>query len=66
MHICMLELNVYHLNNSLPQKECDKLLHAAEVGDINVISTMITDGVDMNAVVKEVDTCTCTHKHTYK
>ena len=50
------KLSIYHLIYSLPQRECDELLQAAKVGNIDVISTMINDGVDMNAIVNKVDT----------
>ena len=47
---------IYRFIYSLLQNECDELLHAAKVGDINVISIKINDGVDMNVVVNKVDT----------
>ena len=36
------------------QEECDRLVNAALDGDVEVISTLINDGVDMNAVIYEV------------
>ena len=40
--------------NSLLQEESNELIIAANDGDITVISTLINDGVDINAVVYEV------------
>ena len=38
----------------LIQEECVKLLRATIRGDMEVISTLISDGVDMNAIIHEV------------
>ena len=36
------------------QEECDMLLNATIDGDMEVVSTLISDGVDMNANISEV------------
>ena len=36
------------------QEECVKLINATVRGDMEVISTLISDGVDMNAIIHEV------------
>ena len=36
------------------QEECDSLIDATIKGDMEVVSTLISDGVDMNAIVHEV------------
>ena len=36
------------------QEECVKLINATGYGDMEVISTLISDGVDMNAIIHEV------------
>ena len=60
------ELNSYSAINSLPQQECDKLADAAEHGDIDVIFKMISDGVDINAPVTEVHSCSqLLHVYSY-
>ena len=41
---------------SLLQEECDRIINATVDGDIQVVSSLITDNVDMNAVVHEVCT----------
>ena len=51
------ELNSYSLINSLPLQECDKLVDAAIAGNTNVIFKIISDGVDINAPVTEVHSC---------
>ena len=42
------------MSNSALQEECDKLIDATIDGDLKVVSAMIHDGVDMNAVIDEV------------
>ena len=60
------ELNSYSVINSLPQQECNKLADAAEVGDIDVIFKIISDGVDINAPVSEVHSCSqLLHVYSY-
>ena len=44
----------YCLIKSPSQEECEKLVDATIDGDMKVISTLINDGVDMNAVIHEV------------
>ena len=36
------------------QEECDRLINATGYGDMEVVSTLISDGVDMNAIIHEV------------
>ena len=36
------------------QEECDSLLNATIRGDMDVVSTLINNGVDMNAIIDEV------------
>ena len=36
------------------QEECDSLLDATIRGDIEVVSTLTNNGVDMNAIIDEV------------
>ena len=36
------------------QEECDSLIDATIDGDMEVVSTLISDGVDMNAILHEV------------
>lgn len=36
------------------QEECDKLINATIDGDMEVVSTLINDGVDMNAILDKV------------
>ena len=36
------------------QEECDSLLNATIRGDMEVVSTLINNGVDMNAIIHEV------------
>ena len=36
------------------QEECDSLINATFYGDMEVVSTLISDGVDMNAIIHEV------------
>ena len=38
----------------ISQEECDELVDATVYGDEAVISTLINDGVDMDAVIYEV------------
>ena len=60
------ELNNYSPINSLPQQECDKLKKAAKAGDIDVIFKIISDGVDINAPVTEVHSCSqLLHVYSY-
>ena len=60
------ELYNYSPINSLPQQECDKLKKAAIAGDIDVIFKMISDGVDINAPVTEVHSCSqLLHVYSY-
>ena len=56
MHAYMYVMYWYCLINSLPQEECNKLVNATVDGDMEVVSTLINDGVDMNAIVHEVHT----------
>ena len=47
------------------QEECDSLLDATIDGDMEVVSTLINDGVDMNAIIGNevcitVVLCICT------
>lgn len=44
----------YCLIKSPSQEECEKLVDATLKGDMEVVSTLIGDGVDMNAVIHEV------------
>ena len=36
------------------QEECVRLVNATIRGDMEVVSTLISDGVDMNAIIYEV------------
>ena len=36
------------------QEECGSLINATIDGDVEVVSTLISDGVDMNAIIHEV------------
>ena len=45
-------MHVYIIRIS--QEECDELVDATVYGDEAVISTLINDGVDMDAVIYEV------------
>ena len=36
------------------QEECNRLIDAIVDGDMEVVSTLINDGVDMNAIIHEV------------
>ena len=47
-------IRFYCLHRYILQEECDKLVNATVDGDEEVISTLINDGVDMDAVICEV------------
>ena len=36
------------------QEECDSLINATFYGDMEMLTTLISDGVDMNAIIHEV------------
>lgn len=44
----------YHCYTTTLQDECKRLLSATIDGDEEVVSTLINDGVDMDAVIHEV------------